>query len=152
MVALDRRVEARGDKGGGVAEEVDVFVDLLDDFQRQFGDQGAVGDEKDGNFLVAVADAANNLERGAFFKLRVAFEVPVQQDGRVAGIGRYQREAVFRRGGTDDFVALIANRLDQALHGTIRNRVRAPDLTCNQQHPTLLVHLLPFLRRLKLIF
>ena len=47
VVALDGEVDAVGDEGGRVAEEVDVLVDLLDDFEGQFGDEGAVGDQED---------------------------------------------------------------------------------------------------------
>ena len=35
VVALDGEVDAVGDEGGGVAEEVDVLVDLFDDFERE---------------------------------------------------------------------------------------------------------------------
>ena len=54
MVALDGGVEARGDKSRRVAEEVDVLVDLLDDFERQFRNQRAIGDQEDRHLLVAV--------------------------------------------------------------------------------------------------
>ena len=63
-----------------VAEEVDIFVDLLDDFQRQFRNQSAIRDQEDRNLFVAVTYAANNIERRTFFKLRVALKVPVEQD------------------------------------------------------------------------
>ena len=140
VVALDGGIEARGNKRRGVAKEVDVFVDLLDDFQGKFGDQGAVGDEEDRDLLVAVTYTANDVERGAFFKLRVAFEVPIEQDGGVAGIGSDERETIFGRGGADDRIALLADGVDQALHGAVGDGVGASDLTGNQQHPTLLVH------------
>ena len=74
VVALDGGVEARGDEGGGVAEEVDVLVDLLDDFERELGDEGSVGDQEDGNFFIAMANAANDVERGA--PLRTASRLP----------------------------------------------------------------------------
>ena len=35
MVALDGKIDAVGDEGGGVAEEMDVLVDLLDDFEGE---------------------------------------------------------------------------------------------------------------------
>ena len=140
VIALDGGVEAGGNEGRGVAEEVDVFVDLLDDFEGKFGDQGAVGDEEDGDFFVAVAYTANDVERGAFFKLRFAFEVPIEQDGGVAGIGGDEREAIFGRGGADDLVAFVADGFDETFHGSVGDGIGAADLTGNQQHPTLLAH------------
>ena len=92
VVALDGEVDAVGDEGGGVAEEVDVLVDLLDDFEGEFGDEGAVGDEEDGNLLVAAADGAEDLQGGAFVELVVAFEVPVEEDGGVGRVGGDERE------------------------------------------------------------
>ena len=65
MVALDGEIDAVGDKGRGVSEEVDVLVDLLDDFEGEFADEGTVGDEEDGDFLVAAAHGAKDLQRGA---------------------------------------------------------------------------------------
>ncbi len=108
VVALDGEVDAVGDEGGGVAEEVDVLVDLLDDFERELGDEGAVGDEEDGDLLVAAADGAEDLEGGAFVELVVAFEVPVEEDGGVGGVGGDEGEAVLGRGGADDLVAFFA--------------------------------------------
>ncbi len=61
VVALDGEVDAVGDEGGCVAEEVDVLVDLLDDFQGKLADEGAVGDEEDRDLLVAMADGAEDL-------------------------------------------------------------------------------------------
>ena len=78
-------------KAGVVAKEMDVLVDLLDDFKRQFRDQRPVGDEKDGDFLIAMAHAADDVERGALLELRVAFEVPVEQDGGVGWVGGDER-------------------------------------------------------------
>ena len=80
VVALDGEVDAVGDEGRGVAEEMDVLVDLLDDFEREFADEGAVGDEEDRDLFVAAADGAKDGERGAFGKLILAFEVPIQKD------------------------------------------------------------------------
>ena len=97
----------------------------------QFGDQGAIGNQKDGNLLVAVAHAADNVERGALFELRVAFEIPVEQDGGVAGVGSDERKTVFRRSGADDRIALLADGVDEALHGPVGDGVGAPDLTRN---------------------
>ena len=68
VVALDGEVDAVGDEGGGVAEEVDVLVDLLDDFEGEFADEGAVGDEEDRDFFVAAADGAEDGQRGAFVR------------------------------------------------------------------------------------
>ena len=83
MVAFDGKVDAVGDEGRGVAEEVDVFVDLLDDFEGKLADQGAVGDEKDGDFFVAAADGAKDGQRRSFSELIFAFEVPIQKDRAV---------------------------------------------------------------------
>ena len=132
VVALDGEVDAVGDEGGGVAEEVDVLVDLLDDFEGEFADEGAVGDEEDGDFFVAAADGAEDGERCAFGELVLAFEVPVQEDCAVRRVGRDQGQAVLRRRCSDNFVAFETNRLDQALHGAIRYGVRATHFTCNQ--------------------
>ncbi len=140
VIALDGEVDAVGDEGGGVAEEVDVLVDLLDDFEREFADESAVGDEEDGNFFVAAADGAEDGERRSFCKLILAFEVPIQKDCAVGGIGRYQRKAVLRRRCTDNLVAFETNRLDQSLHGSIRYGVRATNFTCNQKNPTTFAH------------
>ena len=138
VVALDRGVEARGDEGGRVAEEVDVLVHLLDHFQRKLGDQGPVGDEEDRDFLVAVTDPADDVERGALFKRRVAFKVPVEQHGGVGGIGGDEREPVLGRRRAHDLVALIADRVDQTLHGAVGDGIRPAHLTRNQQHPPLI--------------
>ncbi len=107
VVALDGEVDAVGDEGRGVAEEVDVLVDLLDDFEGKLADEGAVGDEEDGNFFVAMADGAEDLQSGALIELVFAFEVPVQQDCGVRWIGCDERQAVFGRGGADDLVAFF---------------------------------------------
>jgi len=72
VVAFNGGVETAGDEGGGVAEEVNVLVDLLDDFKGEFGDEGSVGDEEDRDFFVAMADAANDVEGGALFELRAS--------------------------------------------------------------------------------
>ena len=86
MVTLDGEVNAAGDEGRGVAEEMDVLVDLLDDLDGEFGDQGAVGDEEDRNLLIAMADGAEDLQGGGFCELIIAFEIPIKQDGGVGGI------------------------------------------------------------------
>src|SRR5437763_4875750 len=78
MVALDGEVDAVGDEGGGVAEEMDVLVDLLDDFEGEFAYEGAVCDEEDGNFFVPAADGTQDREGGAFGELVLAFEVPIE--------------------------------------------------------------------------
>ncbi len=119
VVALDGEVDAVGDEGGGVAEEVDVLVDLLDDLEGELADEGAVGDEEDGNLLVAMTDGAEDLECGALVELVLAFEVPVEEDGRVRGVGCDEGQAVFGRGGTDYLVAFFADGVYQALHGAI---------------------------------
>ena len=80
VVALDGEVDAVGDEGGRVAEEMDVLVDLLDDLEGEFADEGAVGDEEDRNFLVATANGAKDRKCGAFGELIFAFEIPVQKD------------------------------------------------------------------------
>src|ERR1700739_4616022 len=126
-----------GEEGGGVAEEVDVLVDLLDDLEGEFGDKGAVGDEEDRDFFVAMADAADDVECGALFELRIGFEIPVQQDRGVARIRGDERKTVFRRGGTDDFVAFITDGFHQPFHGTVGDGVGAADFAGNQQNPTL---------------
>ncbi len=140
VVAIDGEVDAVGDKGGGVAEEVDVLVDLLDDFEGKLGDEGAVGDQEDGDLFVAVPHGAENVERGAFFELIVAFEVPVQKDRGVRGIGGDEGETVLWCGGADDLVAFVADGLDEALHGAIRDGIGAPDFGGNQQDPTTFIH------------
>jgi hypothetical protein len=95
MVALNRGIETRRDKRGRVSEEVNIFVNLLDNFEREFGNQGAIRNQEDRDLLVAVADVPNNFKSGALFELRFAFEVPVQQDGGIAGIGSHERKAIF---------------------------------------------------------
>ncbi len=62
VVSLDGEVDSVGDEGGGVAEEVDVLVDLLDHFEGQFGDESAVGDEEDRDLLVAMTDGTEDFE------------------------------------------------------------------------------------------
>ncbi len=91
MVALDGEVDAVGDEGGGVAEEVDVLVDLLDDLEGELADEGAVGDEEDGNLLVAMADGAEDFQCSALVELVLAFEIPVEQDGAMRGVRCYKR-------------------------------------------------------------
>jgi hypothetical protein len=140
VVPLDGKVDAVGDEGRGVAEEVDIFVNLLDDFEGELADEGAVGDEEDGDFFVAAADGAENGERRSFGELILAFEVPVQKDCAVRRIGRDQRQTVLRRGGADDLVAFETDCLDQPLHGTVGYRVRATNFTRNQQNPTTFAH------------
>jgi hypothetical protein len=112
VVALDGEVDAVGDEGGSVSEEVDVLVDLLDDFKGEFADEGAVGDEEDGDFLVAAANGTENGKGCAFGELVLAFEVPVEEDGAVRRIGRDQGQTVLGRRRSDDFVAFETNRLD----------------------------------------
>ena len=119
VVALDGEVDAVGDEGGRVAEEVDVLVDLLDHFERKFADESAVGDEEDGDLLVAAAYGAEDRQRSAFGELVLAFQVPVQKDGAVRRVRRDQGQPVFRSGGADHLVAFEANCLDQPLHGAI---------------------------------
>ncbi len=87
VVALDGEIDAAGDEGGGVAEEVDVLVDLLDDFEGKLADESAVGDEEDGDFFVAAADGAEDSEGSAFGELIFALEVPVEEDGAVGRVG-----------------------------------------------------------------
>src|ERR1700722_12219225 len=140
MVTLDGEVDAVGDEGRGVAEEVDIFVDLLDDFEGEFADEGAVGDEEDGDFFVAAADGAEDGERRSFGEMILAFEVPVQKDCAVRRVGGDQRQAVLRGGGSDDLVAFETDCLDQPLHGTVRYRIRPTNFTRNQQNPTPFAH------------
>ena len=140
MVPFDGEVDAVGDEGRGVAEEVDILVDLLDDFEGEFADEGAVGDEEDGDFFVAAADGAEDGERRSFGELILAFEVPVQKDCAVRRVGGDQRQAVLRRGGSDDLVAFETDCLDQPLHGTVRYRIRPANFTRNQQNPTTFAH------------
>ena len=135
VVALDGEVDAVGDEGGGVAEEVDVLVDLLDDFEGELGDEGAVGDEEDGDALVAMADGAHDLEGGALVELLLAFEVPVKQDGGVGRVGGDERQAVLGGGGADDLVAFALDGLNEALHGTIGDGVGPADLACKPTAP-----------------
>ncbi len=97
MVALDGEVDAVGDEGGSVAEEMDVLVDLLDDFEGEFADEGAVGDEEDGDFFVAAADGAEDGQGRSFGELVLALEVPIQKDGAVRRVGRDQGQTVLRR-------------------------------------------------------
>ena len=87
---------------------------------------------KIGIFLVAAADGAEDLQRGALVELVVAFKIPVQQDGGVGGVGGDEREAVLGRGGADDFVAFFGDGVDQALHGAVGDGVGAADLGCDQ--------------------
>ena len=83
VVAFDGEVDTVGDgSGGSVAEEVDVFVDLLDDFEGKLADEGAVGDEKDGDFFVAAADGAKDGQRRSFGELVLALEVPIKKGSR----------------------------------------------------------------------
>ncbi len=140
VVSLDGEVDAVGDEGGGVAEEVDVLVDLLDDFEGEFGDEGAVGDEEDGDAFVAVADGAEDFEGGAFVELVFAFEIPVEEDGGVGGIGGDERETVLGGGGSDHLVAFFADGFDEAFHGAIRDGIGASDFGGNQQDPATFIH------------
>ena len=119
VVALDGEVDAVGDKSGGVAEEVDVLVDLFDHFERKFADQCAVCDEKDGDFFVATTHGAEDRKRGSFGELVLAFEVPIEKDCAVGRIGGDQRQTILWRRGADDLVAFETDCLDEALHGAI---------------------------------
>ena len=112
VVALDGEVDAVGDEGRGVAEEVDVLVDLLDDFEGELADESAVGDEEDGDFFVAAADGAQDGQGRAFGELVLALEVPIQKDSAVRRVGRDQGQTVLWRRCSDDFVAFETNRLD----------------------------------------
>ncbi len=132
VVALDGEVDAVGDEGRGVAEEVDVLVDLLDDLERQLADEGAVGDEEDGNLFVAAAHGAQDLERGALVELIVAFEVPIQQNRTVRRIGGNQRQTVLRRRCPDDLVPFFTDGVDQALHRAVRHGIGSTHFTRNQ--------------------
>ena len=97
VVTLDGEVDAVGDEGWCVAEEVDVFVNLLDDFEGEFADEGAVGDEEDGDFLVAAADGAEDCQCRAFGELVLALEVPIEKDCAVGRVRCDQRQAVLWR-------------------------------------------------------
>ena len=132
VVALDGEVDAIGDEGWGVAEEMNVFVDLLDDFERKFADQSAVGDEEDGDFFVAAADGTKDCQRSAFGELVLALEVPVEKDGTVRRIGCDQGKAILWCGCSYYLVAFETNRLNQPLHGAIRYGIRSTHLTGNQ--------------------
>ena len=85
MVSLDGRVKTGRDKGGRVSEKVDVFVDLLDDLERQLGDERPIGNQEDRDLLVTVTDPAENVERGTLIELDSPFEVPVEEDRGVLG-------------------------------------------------------------------
>ena len=143
VVALDGEVDAVGDEGGRVAEEVDVLVDLLDDFERQFADQRAVGDEEDWNFFIAAADGAQNLQRGALVELVFAFQVPVQQNRRVRWVGADQRQAILGRRGADDLIAFLDRWLRPAVpwRDRIRNPFAPTSLAINRTQRPSLIHL-----------
>ena len=83
VVALDGEVDPVGDEGGGVSKEVDVLVYLLDDFEREFADESAVGDEENGDLFVAAADGPEDGQRRSFSELIFAFEVSIQKDRAV---------------------------------------------------------------------
>ncbi len=112
VVALDGEVDAVGDEGGGVSEEVDVLVDLLDDFEGKFADKSTVGDEEDGDFFVAATDGAKDCQCRSFGELVLAFEVPVQQDCAVRWVGGDQGQTVLWGGCSNDLVAFFANCVD----------------------------------------
>lgn len=76
VIALDREVHAVGDERGCIAEEVDVLMHLLDDLQRQFADKRTVRNQKDRDLLIAAANGAEDLERGAFVELVLPFDGP----------------------------------------------------------------------------
>ena len=76
MVSLDSEVDPVGDERGGIAEEMDVLVDLLDHLERQLRDESAVGNEEDRDLLVAMANGAENLERSTFIKLALRLRGP----------------------------------------------------------------------------
>ena len=113
VVALDGEVDAVGDEGRSVAEEVDVFVDLLDDFEGEFADEGAVGDEEDRNLFVAMADGAEDGERGALRRTGSRPRGPSRGGLRGSdGIGGDERQAILRRRGANDLVAFEPDGFD----------------------------------------
>ena len=132
VVALDSEVDAVGDEGRGVAEEVNVLVDLLNDLEGELGDEGAVGDKEDRDPFVAAANGAEDLQRSAFIELIVDLEVPVDQDGGVGGVAHDKREPVFGGGSADDFITFFADRVDEALHRAVRDGVSLADLAGDQ--------------------
>src|SRR5271170_2295037 len=71
VIALDSEVDAIRDERWGVAEQVDVFVDLFDHLERQLVDESAVGDQENRDLLIAAAYGSNDLQRGAFIELMV---------------------------------------------------------------------------------
>ena len=127
VVTLDGEVDAVGDEGRGVAEEVDVLVDLLDDFEGQFADEGAVGDEEDRDLLVAMTDGAEDLECGALVELVLAFEVPVEQD-RASATGPTLR-------GTDHLQAWRCGRPRSLLHQWLQQGAPWRGLRPSRYHP-----------------
>ena len=91
VVTLDGEVDTVRDEGGGVAEEMDVLVDLLDHFEGKLADEGAVGDEEDGDFFVAAADGAEDGQRRSFGELVLALEIPIEKDRAVRRVGGDER-------------------------------------------------------------
>src|SRR4051812_16686784 len=73
VIALDGEVNAVGDESGCIAEEVNIFVDLLDYLERKFADQGAVCNQEDWDLFVPMPDSTKDLKRSAFVELALAF-------------------------------------------------------------------------------
>src|ERR1700761_7885036 len=142
VIALDGEVDAVGNECRRVTEQVDVFVHLLHHFQRQLADKRAIGDQKNRQLLVAAADGTNDAQRGALVKLVVFRKVPVQQDGALRWIGIHQRQPIFGRSCSYYAIAFPLDRLDQSLHGAIGHRIGSAYLTCDEQNPPALFHLL----------
>ena len=106
-------------KAGCVAEEVNVLVHLLHDFQRQFADQRSISDEEDRHLLTSAANSADDLQSRAFIELMFLFQIPVQQDGAIRRVRLNHRKSIFRRRGPDDLVSLLGDRAAQAVHGPV---------------------------------
>jgi len=86
MVSLDGEVDTVRDECGSITEEMDVFVDLFDDLEREFADESTVRDEEDRNFFIAATDGTKDAKCGALIELVLTFEVPVEEDCRVRRI------------------------------------------------------------------
>ena len=58
MITLNRKVNPVRNECRRIAEEVNIFVNLLHYFERQLRDERPVGDQKDRHLFVAAAHSA----------------------------------------------------------------------------------------------
>src|SRR5208282_901295 len=124
LITHHREIDSVGDKGWGIAEQVDIFMHLFHDLDWQLAYECPVGDEKNGDLAITSSHRPNDFQSGALIELRVLSKVPIEQDGAERRVGLDERQPVLGSGCAYYPITLLMNGLAEALHGTVGYRVR----------------------------